>query len=221
MGEQFTSLKQILNRASLIPASNTNNYDNGVSLFPWVSCMQTMDSSGNLLYHTVGGNDAYNYIVPMYAFYRGGVVFHLSAGTSYATASGSAMTSVTAWVEGQNQTYGMGTPPDYNNNTGSGLNGSALAPFAGYISTNGAGVSSIEVPYYCRTKCSLVIPDYATTLGGFTPFLEQSQPVTCLNILANGLTKSSSNQIRIYRSFRDDFQLSYFLNTPLVLINQS
>jgi len=97
MGEKFTSLKQILNRATLIPSNNSTIWDNGFYIWPWICNMATMNSAGVTKTVTAGG-DAYNFIAPMYAFYRGGVNIHISAANSYGTSMGSAMTSIDAWI---------------------------------------------------------------------------------------------------------------------------
>jgi len=109
---------------------------------------------------------------------------------------------------------------DYNNSTSPGTASSAMPAFTGHINSNGMGVTTLEVPYQARTKCSLVLPDmsFTTTISASGDI---SQPALYAGIICNGLAKASSNQVKVYRSFRDDFQLSYFLNTPMILVNQT
>ncbi len=68
------------------------------------------------------------------------------------------------------------------------------------------------MPYYARTRCSLV----EQTINWGTPSVcvpaDISQPLHALSIYSKG----NLGTYALYRSFADDFQLSYFLGCPPV-----
>lgn len=227
IGEQFRSVKQFLNRSSLLPYGGSPTlYDDGILIWPWFSTYGALNTgSGTYLIPDPSG-DIYNWIAPMFAFYRGGVNIHVTTvnavSTSTTAYTGGAPLNITGSIWMNNTVIGLATSAiqsalDYTSST---LTSIASWPASvGFTSTNAAGLATFEVPYYSRSKCSLVVPSWSN--AGLQIPNDISQPPMFANLFWSGCKNSNSNQPKLYRSFRDDFQLSYFLGVPMLAFTYS
>ncbi len=204
VGEMFTSVKQILNRNSTfyhkaaVPAA-------GFSIWPFFCSSAYLPLNGALTVPNVGG-DPYSHIAPMYAFYRGSArVKWVTKGGAYGekvcldthpTAGVTSVFGAANAVLSPESLYAWGPTQ------------TSMAGFGSVAFTN-AGVQNMSavVPYYSRTKCSLVIPN---TSDDVIPN-DISQPAVKLNAVC---TPNAYDGASFGRSFRDDFQLSYFIGCP-------
>jgi len=205
-GEQFTSVKQLISRFDQWHYQ-TQITNAAVAFNPWATTIPYMTSSGVSAPNT--GGDVYNYISPMYAFYRGGMRLGIDINSTGSTDisvqaglyQGAAFSSVI---------YNMGigiveTNPITWFNQGHG-NG-----FPGYCQTDSSSSSSYyNIPYHNATRASTNFLDYT----GAVYANKNDQPSTRLNCYAATNYFSNAN---IYRSVRDDFQFSYFVGCPPVL----
>lgn len=211
MGEKVLSIKQYLLRNSPIQGYfNTWNFSakNSFFLFPWFTGVVGMNgTTGNQVCTTIGG-DFYNFVAPMYAFYRGGVKIHyreFSAAETHLTSSivtgqpvvdVSPITNVTPFT---NQKYLSGCTP-YSDGM-----------FAGQPLITSPDIRNTtyqHVPYYCRFPFSLV--NYFDGAG--TPTTEYSTPGVAYCCGAPSTQFSVNGSIQ--RSVMDDFQFMFFTGCP-------
>lgn len=200
MGEHFTSVKQILNRATYLAAGT---FTSGATMYPWLSTM-LYAFTGLLTGQTVGG-DAFTRIAPMYAFFRGGVNVHFQyPSNTVAGFVSSALlerpASATIFTGGTNLITNPGATYDWRSTTNS--VGSFGSRSLGNLQGNAC---STTVPYYCSTRMSLVLNN---TISAAAPTIS-SQPITFLSVSSN-----ASGSVSVMRSFKDDFQLMYFVGCP-------
>jgi len=206
MGEVFTSVKQFLKRNSVLPMS-TQPTGNGIQIWPFFNTMTWLNSSG-IGEYGLWGPDAYSFIAPMYNNFHGGVnvMVDFLAGTSaplHSYLSVGLQGSSTAPIAANSLTITNGA---YAWKTGNNQG------FSGMAVADPVGITNFNVPYYCPTKHSLVEPILGTS---FVP-TDYSQPATFLVLESSG-NEFATSEYNLYRSFRDDFHLGYFVGTvPLV-----
>lgn len=226
MGEQFTSVKQLLNRFSQVGLSSsaTANYGNGLSVWPYFTSEITMNTTTGALAHPTGGGDVMGILMPWYAYYRGGVRISVSPNQDVPT-SGSIASPSNISVSLTPQSYGTAT--DGNTvitpyvsgvmgiRTGIDTNASVMNLGVSTTETDyGLGLVSAAVPYQSRTPISLTAS--AQTLARKTA-IDSSKSV--VNFVANTTAGASLNRITLYRSCCDDFQYSFFVGCPPFIIN--
>ncbi len=216
-GEAVCSLKQFLARSCYvdIPTSLPTSANNAsVEVWPWFSGMLNMDSVAGTLLAGGPGADPYSLISPMFAFYRGGV--NLTFTTCIAdTGNVTRNSPVVATLLNRDHANSTGKNPIVAGKQGLGYQAvtdptsatTCTAGLNGYaISNAGVGMLTVRVPYYCRTKCSLARQQSSTT---YIP-ADESQPYVSANFTADG----AFNKYALFRSFPDDFQLTYFIGCP-------
>lgn len=213
IGERFTSIKQLLNRTSRWWSSSAVSATFCLAIWPWSSTVVYSAASGPLF--NVWGGDIYGYLAPMFLFYRGDmeVSITLESATNYMigynhsaplltnalSVSATALTGVTdpmlgalAWGQTAGSTQYAAV------NTGIGLQKQT------------DGLTSWRVPYYARGKASFVIP--ASNNSEIPASITKSYGLLVVN------SPASLASCRLYRSVADDFQFSYFLGNPPLLL---
>jgi len=220
VGEQFRSIKQFLNKSSYLPYGGSPTlWDNGVLLWPWFTSLASLSTGGTIQAPDPFG-DIYFWLAPMYAFYRGGVDIHVSAVNNVSSGSTALVSAPSTLNIGASMFFNYGvlgpssaaiSAPIDVTSTNASSNGVTSWPTGiGFTSTNSAGLATFEVPWQSKTKCSLVVP----SLANYVIPNDSSQSPVALNLLWSGCNNANANQPKLYRSFRDDFQLSYFIGVP-------
>lgn len=215
MGEKVVSLKQLLNRNHiLVPNGTATVWDNGVLMWPWFCAVTTNDvTTGAIINNQSPGLTIFDFIAPMYAVMRGGVRIMSRLGTTNATnpqgvnVEGTLLIDQTTFVAGATAIKAPIT-----------LSGQVVSTSVNWpLATSSAvadltGTSLYEVPYYSKYKAMPVNPG----LGALT--VPGDAPQVGINLRWSGFKSSNTNTVTVYRSFRDDFQLSYFVGCPPVLV---
>lgn len=202
MGETITSVKQLLHRASMFGINGSIATTN-TSIAPWFFGGSTT-SAGTIPVDGPGG-DLMSSIGLMYCFFRGSVVLTQIGGS---------------WSTGGIPAYLSNSPGSYIYSTSAfpasisgwnwGTPGGQIQAWGGVISAAVAGtLAQWTVPYYNTTRMSLLdFTLHNTQLGS----ADASVPTVALATDANSVT-------RFARSAGDDFQLSYFIGCPPLLIS--
>jgi hypothetical protein len=181
-------------------------------MWPWFNTVLSMSNSTGVLQGLgFAGGDAYAYIRPMFAYYRGSVrIQNWNTGGDI-------------WSMINAEPASLGTAPVVLNPANPPLNttsGNSWVPTAtqGTIGSNGVysnGTnvsSSYKIPYYCPCKMSLCLTAQTLAVPN-----EVSQPTTFYYTGGFGSSTVGFN----LRSFADDFQLSFFLGCPPFFISWS
>jgi hypothetical protein len=216
VGEHFTSIKQFLNRFSQIINFSGSAFPGAVTnftLYPWYAGSTSISTSTGALTSGPLGGDAFSIFSPMYLYRRGSVrlcvscdkIMHINAGN---VASGTDISTWTSPVIVQNLVPGLAHS----------FTAANTAPSAGHqplcgIAPNelGPGFSYIHCPYYSRYPVSL-IPNFDGNLN-LTP-VQYTMPWTTAVFAA---PSSFDVTTLVFRSFGDDFQLSFFIAAPPIL----
>jgi len=205
VGEVFTSVKQLLNRFQPIKQQSAIGASTGVTVWPWFSGITYQSGATGGILGPLAGGDTFSLVSPMYAFFRGGARIG-----AYTTTAGSTdrITGFLKFVAG-GAAYIATYAFDYVG-TSYGWQSVGVTHSGVGVSDSNNGVSSWLVPYYNRTQCSFMFQNTTTStiLGNNTvPEVE----------LALGFTSSAA--VQLLRSFKDEFQLSYFLGAPPLFIS--
>lgn len=219
VGERFSSIKQFLNRFSQSYFKTTLPSSSGgksVIVWPWYNGVTSLTPVSGLLQSGAVGGDSYGFFANAYAFYRGGVriLINQSNTTTNFPIDMSLVTNpqTAAPVAAGYDQRGTHAAYDWTQNPGFIDPNTVLVSGiteTDYTESNGYAV----VPYYCRTPCSLVVRQAAAISW---PSSEGSQPVTQVNFHSEN---GSLVDYSLYRSFRDDFQLLYFIGFPPYLLS--
>jgi hypothetical protein len=219
IGEAFTSIKQLLNRAvPWFPTTAFTASTGSINIYPWYNSVMYSDNAGLVLPGTSW--DPYALFAPMYMFYRGNARVHMSTTQTDTT---------TALTLASNQlTYGSLNPIMQQTTVAPFANatslshspqGSLLGPVqrtnmvtSTQIASAGPGMSSWIAPYYSKYKTSVV----GLSQGAAVLKLDRSAPQVALNIAAPAPALVTGNY---FRSFCDDFKFSYFVGAPPVFIS--
>lgn len=210
-GEMFTSVRQLLLRNNILyrkSITNANNY----SIWPWFVSAPYVAS--NALQSPNLGGDNYNMIAPMYAFFRGsmdvtceGLVWTtlctLAAGAAQSKLYlvGESTTRFVTSFLGNNSIAVDWTLKDTTNIQTMPINS---AHYNARFSTN-------RVPYYSPTKCSPVVVQTAKTNNTYWPNYFPS------NFMSFDVFTSTWSG-RCGRNIADDFQFTYFVGCPPLLV---
>jgi len=204
IGESFSSVKQLLNRNSLVMTSLASGAT-GPFIYPWHNGVQSINpTTGVATYPTIFG-DPYSFISSMYLAFRGGVNITMvplteSDSRNYRASLSSSLTSASVYLGSATPVNTYGVSP-----------GVVTSP-AEAVSDHSNGMISVRVPYYNRNKMSLLVHGYNTATSIVSA--EPSQPLVGVDF-----PNSQISNCLLYRSFPDDFQLSYFLGCPPVFIS--
>lgn len=217
IGEQFLSVKQLLNRNSLIMDTTSSGSSTSFTFWPWARAIVFMTSGTGVLNSAAVGWDIYSRIAPMYAYFRGGMrvlVRTAQVDTSNSGRNNTVVTNLAPITLGTTNTTGAGTSYETSAYT------MTQTPYAtlpnngnqGYSVANaGVGMLSVHVPYYSRCGASL---NCAQTTANVVPN-DISQPTTGVNFSST----QAFTTLSYYRSVKDDFQFQYFICCPPVFVS--
>jgi hypothetical protein len=213
-GEYFSSVKQIISRFNFVRCTLPVISSNTVGGY-WPYHISVWYPSADALSILNGGfqPDAFSYIGAMYAFYRGSMNVNISTNVPnnvLAVVRPDNQSRVETGTSGGILTYSgvptldtNGTVPNY-----------ASTGFCGVgVSDNGPGNSSFHVPYYAMGKGSCA----QWTLGDGTPQYDISAAQNRLYF--RNQYNSADVKFAILRAAGDDFQFSYFIGCPPVVVD--
>lgn len=225
VGERFTSIRQLLSRMSPICyKSNPFTAGDGTNLciWPWFSSVTSASTtavvSGN------SGGDVFSYFSPMYAYYRGSMNVRNTNNLSTVsnTTLGVNTGSNTAFL-GPNM-FGVAQAPitvgvtNFSTNAWVGnvdwsLSSISLPGIGTTWSDSNTGPPTWHVPYYCARKLSYTTQAYnaATDIIPNTP----DTPITSLQLTAYAGFK----YVSLSRAIGEDFQFTYFLGCPPLIVS--
>ena len=208
-GEAIMSLKQFLNRGTYL-CFKAGFGGTSLGFYPWTKSVLFMTAVTGVRGGANVGGDALCFIAPMYALYRGSANVQLTTTSGNVNALNATLylkdisTATNVMSSGVNVLGNQGTNDWTISTSAAGLNGYT-------IFNGGLGTCAVRVPYYCSHKCSYNIQNTtsdACPVDGTTP--------SCL-VNFNGLNTTTTYSI--FRSFPDDFQLTYFVGAPPLLIS--
>nr|USC30261.1 MAG: putative capsid protein [Tombusviridae sp.] len=235
MGEIFTDIKQLIGRYNRVclqvlngaPVFSATN--NQLFIWPWF-CSVAYLSAGGSVATTNSGGDAWSYVAPMFAFYKGdmriaitqnagtasnnaiqAVIYPAALPQSSAQQAISTMLTVTTIMDNTHGPLAPSVNQDWTRQAVSGFTFSHLCSGLGVaISNVGIGFSNWRVPYYNPFKGSALFP---ATSAGEIP-VDQSQPTGALILSGAAGTWTDYN---LFRSASDETHLYFFLGAPPIM----
>jgi len=213
VGEHFSSIRQLLSRFNVFWVNGDLGNTTGNSIWPWAICSIGLVASGSTSLTSFYGNDTFSWIMPMYAFMRGGMRI------AYANKVQNA-NSILSNTADADQLYSGVQPHTIDQPNSSALMVTFRAVTAGNnvtfpsgpvgvtIVDSPTGVVVAEAPYYCRTKLTGICP--STFWSGRIPW-GIDQPLSRVNSISN----SAFTGTTFHRAIGEDFQALYFINSPL------
>jgi hypothetical protein len=219
MGELFCSVKQLLNRQNSLNFS-TWITGSGITLWPWFVSVISLNGSTGAVVSPVCGGDMYSIIAPMYAFYKGSMRIGVKQPAASTTNQVAAISPT--YFNNHTSVAMIGQPlwdPGSSSSTtwaSSGLGLSNVLNQGVAVTQAGIGAAIYRLPYYCQTKCSLLLAQSTASANIST---DVSQPWTMLGIEVYGTSFGTTNGNVVTRACADDFQFSYFIGCPPLLVN--
>lgn len=199
-GEMFRDIKQIL--MCYHPIQRTNVPSGGYyTIYPWFIATTGSNATGAL--RGTNGGDPFNNLAAMYGFYRGSMRVAVTSTTTTVGAvlqDASQYPGTTVPVDSGVLSY---QPPGVPNISGQTVNNSTF-----YVDDVSQNYRSYNVPYMGINKASFTRPDYTGLQANY--ILYDSAPAR--------VTAASSSIPTILRATGDDFQLSYFICCPPLLL---
>jgi len=207
VGEIFNSARQLLMRYSQFYFNDPSS--SVMSLWPYFTSMVYLTTGVGKTAPNVGG-DMFSYVSPCYVFYRGGVRVNIASSAQNqfsSTLNPNALSTQTSPISnsaGGPQNSGQSIIANWQAST-------SIQPLATSFSDIGVGNYAFQCPYYSRTPVSINFPLRANTI----PTDEsQSQSVVYIrNVNANFTNEIWS------RSIAEDFQFTYFIGCPPLLVS--
>jgi hypothetical protein len=207
VGEIFTSIRQQLSRYNQIwtktlpPATGPR-----VAIWPFFSaCLSIASADGAKLAPKYGG-DLFSYYAPMYTFYRGGMRVQVDT----AAAVGSISATITpGQLIGTREVFATSTSENGSNAAVAYVDNAFTTPAGTALTDAGIGLYAVELPYYCKTAVSAVIP---TTTDAIPYRASTSLPEHC--IPQSVVTVETQSTPVYYRAIAEDFQFLYFVGCP-------
>jgi hypothetical protein len=224
IGEHFVSIKQLLSRFSQYVNFTGAAFPaiTNFAFYPWMySCGTMVAASGALTAGTWGGT-AGDILCPMYLYQRGSqkLCFGNQSGLHVTAACITQFFRMHSWAS---QMWNSPAPliSDANNP----LTAAAWPPANTYVPMCGLNVNDIgpglhvvSLPYYSRFPVSF-IPVLDQTLNA-SPASSTVLSETLVQSTAwFGANAAFANSATISRAFGDDFQLSFFICAPPILIS--
>jgi len=201
--ESIKSVKQLLNKPSRFWRSSAGS-ENAFVLYPWFRVINSIDpTAGSLITPTMGG-DMFNYLSFMYMYLRGSVRIIVSTDGVKQMFIANEPASSTSMYAGTNTQLSPGPNATFAT-TSSGFNAMVA------IQEPDVRQVSAEIPYYCPLQCSMMVTNVS---GTDTRVADNSDPSS--NFI---FQQSDATVTALFRSFPDQFQLSYFIGAPPVLIS--
>lgn len=202
VGECVTSVKQLINRNSQFYFDLSFDNIQDPSIMPWIFGTATT-TAGAIVASTTGG-DTLSIIAPLYGFFRGSmrIGYNLIGGGTpvnmyLRTHLTNVIEDVTTTVD--SCTTAWGDPAAFVK----GL--AAIAPC-----NEEQGMYFAKVPYYNDTRVSLCDLQTSVHLSAY------DSSIPTIGVVFENANIVNGN--RFYRSACDDFQFSYFLGCPPVLV---
>lgn len=206
IGEKFLSVKQLVSRLQRFWRSAPGG-ENGFSIFPWFRTIPSVDATTGAISQPYMFGDMFPILSQMYLYMRGSVRLAASGNglqpyfaVNIPNRTGTAAVN---YVVAQ-------TPiiPGYQANLGSSI---LPANVAQHIQEPDVKQLNLQVPYYSNCHCTIMRnvvgpSDIRVTTDG--------DPGSIINI-----TQSDATSMAMFRAFGDDFQMSYFLGAPVILLN--
>lgn len=197
-GEYISSVKQLLNRASFCDSAVSSQF---ARFIPWFHGAAT--TSAGVMTNTCPGGDTMSNIGLMYAFFRGSVRVYMAGSGSQGFAQLRCYpTNTVRWVDVGGDCNPISTW-DTPGSSRQGLFGTQPVD-----SMN--NVHSFLIPYYNSVRCSLLDFTVLDTMVG----QDLSVPIVGVNYKSN-----SSVTVNMLRSAGEDWQLSYFIGCPPLLVS--
>lgn len=210
-GEQFTSVKQLINRMTSMNLDVLKLTGSNSAVFdPWfVDIIKLTPVTGAISKPSQGG-DIFSYIAKMYLYFRGSARLHyqLSSQNLAITATLTKATP-TNFVDTTPRTYLSLASSSCVDTVNSRSSGSGIATL-----NDNDGFGTISVPYHCKTPVSFVLAKSDATTS--TTYL--SQPIAYPQVQPT-VSSGTNNGGLMYRSMKDDFQFSFFIGCPPVVLN--
>ncbi len=212
IGEKIKSVKQLLLRAGpVLPLGISNLNNKAWTYYPWgLSAVQLVSGTGVPTYPLTGG-DMYNWLVPMYAFYRGGMrVMGINVASQSSFGNYPGLTGGTA-----TSAYNSSASQLCANQASTSTNVIATAAPAiplwpaepAVAQTTNGNYMYQHVPYYNKYPLSLTVQFNGLT----TPLADDSQPRGTVSCSSSGAVAGST---LLQRAVADDFHTSFFIGCP-------
>jgi len=209
-GECFASVKQLIQRMSWVYFRSTSvgTSTSNVGFYPFTVGVVSLNASTGVIDSPNVGGDMLSFIANMYRFYHGGMVVQYLGGNTGDVSGALYRTNAnTTQLELVPQSFGSRGANAWNNLTQKTMK-------CGIYTSDGSVATNIfEVPYYCNTKCSPVYnalaADSKVNLGG---------PYPSHGLEISGSSSTTISTYGLMRSVRDDYQLSYFIGCPPIML---
>lgn len=200
IGEKIESIRVFLNKKTTMQCQNGVSL-NAARFIPHSYCMTTLTSGGIMT--GVVGNDAYTWFAPLYAFFRGSVIFSYtdisSTGRVLTTFTPTQNTGVIFPIA-SSSTVQVATISNYS--PSSTTLRTPLVPTV--LSNDVSSVCEIKTPYYSKYPFSLNIP-----YDGIYSGSNETSPYSGITIYSTVV----SNPV-LSRAIGEDFRFSFFLGFP-------
>jgi len=216
IGENFSSVKQLLNRTTQIQprVSNVTPWTS-LTIFPWFITALTIDQTSGALLGEDFSADAFSFIAPCYLYYRGrsDILLNNAAGNAMSSFLSPMYNRVSSMVNFLvRNVAATSTNPLSTNKVVVDYANPDKQPLQSFV-PNAGGVTSTavyhQVPFQSRFPIS-----FTDVWQGNTPsYFANDRTLSCNTVTFTGSNSSALNPI-ICRSFGDDFQLIYFLSCP-------
>jgi hypothetical protein len=195
VGEHISSVKEIVNRTQILRFPDTGGPS--ISIAPWFFGASTTNA-GSISTGGPGG-DILGPMGLMYAFFRGSMRVGIFNG------------GTTTVALAQNGATWVGLAPEFFSPTNWQTPGTACQDSYGVtVIDSSTPVQSVIVPYYNTVRMSLL--DFC--VSNSTTGIDFSVPIIAANFASSG-----GHTGQALRSAGEDFQLSYFLGCPPLLIS--
>lgn len=214
VGENFVSLKQILNRLTNVTNTEAVYYGSGatrITINPsYIGTVSLTPTTGTPIVYGQTVNDAFSICAHMYAYYRGSmklaVRYTPSASTINATLTPVAYANeLLVAPDVTNTIVGIANPALQTNVT-------LTQPFTStYYPDAHVGLIYVQVPYTNMTPVAFV--RRRTNLLSTRPV---NSPINSVTITSSGGFATSN--LSIQRACGEDFQFSFFIGTPLTIL---
>jgi hypothetical protein len=212
IGEHFTSIKQLLGRASQVYfstsiPSGTSSGSMSVYIWPWLNAVGYGAPTTRLYSYPNAGGDTYSWFANWYAFYRGGVRCSIQNTPITGQLDNALTLSLYTLRRDMNVVDSGFQIRGTRAITPWGLNINDDVLLSGVTDTHGgSNQAPFTIPYYNRMPVSLVIPQVTSDAKP----TEISQPSVGVDVVSRNLNLANYS---LYRSFKDDFHLTYFIGT--------
>lgn len=216
IGEHFCSVKQLLNRNAQLQTSVSLTYASTlIGLYPWLVAGISNNATTGVLTRSTFLPDALSIIAPMYNYFRGGarvqVVSDAPSNLSMMNIPFFNVDNATEFSTTAAQVaLGLNVAPTF-----TGSPDKTIVPFQTPVPTGShIGSAFLQVPYYNQFPVSFV----QTWNGGTVNYFNVDETIPISSAVFTSPVNFGTTTI-IERSYADDFQLSFFIGCPPLLIS--